>query len=374
MSRLLPWHLFHNEDAVKSAGLPSSGRSDLAEVLAELIDIGIALTSERDLRWLLERIVREARRVTHAEAGALMVRDGDTLRFTVVQDDRAHHGASDPHPGSRIDGVPIDGESLAALAARTGQVMNLADVRDAPGSGVGCAVGFLDVRAGLAEAFRTRSALVVPLTDRTEHVLAVLELVNALDDDDRVVPFDPGYEGLIRALGSQAAMVLRNARLEELSFKDPLTDVYNRRYLKLRIEEECRRHVRFGHSLALVLLDVDGLKAVNDGLGHDAGDDVLRDVAHVVMTHSRSFSTVARYGGDEFAILLPNTPKSGAIMYAQRIKVAIEAHRFRSAGVTVSLGVAALPDDAVVPETLMSAADRALYEAKRSGRNRVVAV
>jgi diguanylate cyclase (GGDEF)-like protein len=374
MSRLLPWHLFHDGDAVKTGELPSGARSDLADLVAELIDIGIALTSERDLHRLLDRIVREARRVTHAEAGALMLRDGDVLQFTVVQDDRADRDAPHPTPGSGVDTVPIDGVTLAAFAARTGQVVNLGDVRDAPDSPRRHAIGFLDVHAGFAEAVRTRSALVVPLTDRADQVLAVLELANALDDDGRIVPFDARYERLIRALGSQAAMVIRNARLEELSFKDPLTDVYNRRYLKLRIEEECRRHARFGHPLALVLLDVDALKAVNDAFGHDAGDDVLRDVAHVVMTHSRSFTTVARHGGDEFAILLPSTPKSGAVTYAQRIKTAIEEHRFRYAGVTISLGVAALPEDAADPETLMSAADRALYEAKRRGRNRVVAV
>jgi diguanylate cyclase (GGDEF)-like protein len=379
MNRLLPWHLFPNGNAVQTPAGGSPARSDLADLLAELIEIGIALTSERDLRRLLERIVREARRFTRAEAGALMLRDGDMLKFTVVQDDRARGaGSSCANPAARVDGVPITGTSLAALAARTGTVLNLGDI-DGDGSathgpGGSRGAGFLDIVTGEAARSRTRSVLVVPLMDATEQVLAVLELVNAVDDEGRIVPFDPGYEGLIRALGSQAAMVIRNGRLEELSFKDPLTDVYNRRYLKLRIDEECRRHVRFGHSLGLVLLDVDCLKQVNDRFGHDAGDDVLRDVAHVVMNQSRCFTTVTRYGGDEFAVLLANTAKSGAVTYAQRIKAAIEEHQFRYGAVTISVGVAALPDDASLPEHLMSAADRALYEAKRRGRNQVVAV
>ena len=159
----------------------------------------------------------------------------------------------------------------------------------------------------------------------------MLQLINAHDEAGEVAAFDQEYEGLVRSLASQAAVALRNARLEELSFKDPLTGVYNRRYL--RIEEEAKRHSRFGEPMSLVMLDLDNFKLVNDRLGHSAGDDVLREVAQVLTRNARSFSIVTRYGGDEFAVLLVNTPKAGALQYAARIQQAIEEHAFTHGGI-----------------------------------------
>src|SRR5437016_11869726 len=147
----------------------------------------------------------------------------------------------------------------------------------------------------------------------------VLELINALEDSGRVVPFAVEYEGLVRSLASQAAVAIRNARLEDLSFKDALTDVYNRRYFSVRIEEESRRHLRFAEPVSLVLLDLDRFKDVNDRFGHRAGDEALHKVAQVLLKHSRNFTVVTRSGGDEFTVLLVTTGKVGAVAYGERI-------------------------------------------------------
>jgi len=216
---------------------------------------------------------------------------------------------------------------------------------------------------------QTGSVLVVPLQEPKGDVIGVLQLINARDEAGQIVPFAAELEGLVQALASQAAVAIRNARLEELSFKDPLTGAYNRRYFALRIEEEAKRHARFGEPLSLVLLDLDRFKNINDELGHRAGDDTLREAAQLIMASSRSFSIVTRYGGDEFAVLLVNTPKSGAVKYAQRIKDVIERHRFAHGPLTVSVGIASLPEDVTSSDDLVPAADRALYAAKRLGRN-----
>ena len=225
----------------------------------------------------------------------------------------------------------------------------------------------LDVRLH----YQTGSVLVIPLQDPNRDIIGVLQLINARNSGGEIVPFDPEIENLVQALASQAAVAIRNARLEELSFKDPLTGVYNRRYFALRTEEEAKRHARFAEPLSLVLLDIDHLKAVNDVLGHRAGDEALKEMAQVIVSNSRSFSIVTRYGGDEFAVLLVNTPKSGALKYAQRIRDVIERHAFRHGPLTVSVGVAALPDDVLSSDELVPAADRALYLAKRLGRNAI---
>src|SRR2546428_2264840 len=155
------------------------------------------------------------------------------------------------------------------------------------------------------------------------------------------------------------------------SLKDALTDVYNRRYFMIRLEEEFKRHTRFREPLSLVMLDVDHFKEVNDRFGHRAGDEVLRGIAALLLRHSRSFSVVTRYGGDEFAIVLVNTPKDGALTYAERIRSVVAEYEFRHGIVTVSLGAASLPEDGACGDDLVVAADKALYDAKRLGRNRV---
>lgn len=345
---------------------------DYPQLLKDLIQIGIALTRERDLSALLERIVAEARRFTHAEAGTLVLREGHQLRFAVVQNDSLAQQFGEREMRRRLGTEPLSvgPTSLAGYVALTGEILNLPDAYAIPPDRPYTFNREFDVRTG----YRTRSALIVPLKDPSGNILGVLELINALNERGEVVAFDPEYEDLVRSLASQAAVALRNAQLEDLSFKDGLTGVYNRRYFMLRIEEEAKRHARFGQPVSLVLLDVDSFKEINDRFGHSGGDEALKRISQILLTHSRSFTVITRYGGDEFAVLLVDTAKGGAVAYAQRMKEVIERHPFDHGRLTVSLGVACLPEDAVSDKDLVVAADQALYEAKRLGRNRVAAL
>jgi diguanylate cyclase (GGDEF)-like protein len=167
-----------------------------------------------------------------------------------------------------------------------------------------------------------------------------------------------------------------NLRLKEYSFKDEVTGLYNRRFFTMRLDEELARYRRFNHPASVVLLDLDGFKAVNDDLGHAVGDETLRDIAQILQKHSRGINVVSRYGGDEFAILLVETSKAGARLYADRIRQVIGAFPFsHGKQITASLGVASVPDDeAGTAEDLFRAADEALYAAKRAGKNQVAAI
>jgi diguanylate cyclase (GGDEF)-like protein len=166
-----------------------------------------------------------------------------------------------------------------------------------------------------------------------------------------------------------------NARLKETSFKDDVTGLYNRRFFSLRLEEELSRYRRFNHPVSVVLLDLDNFKAVNDDFGHMVGDETLREVSQILMKHSRGINVVSRYGGDEFAVLLVETSKAGARLYADRIREVVAKYPFSHGRViTASFGVASLPDDeAGTAEDLFRAADEALYAAKRAGKNQVAA-
>lgn len=342
---------------------------DLLQLLKELIQIGIALTSERDLSILLERILSEARRFTGAEAGTLFLREGDRLQFSVVQNDRLARELGEPEMRRRLqaEALPLTHESLASYVALTGEALNLPDVYQIPPDRPYTFSRWFDQKIG----YRTQSVLVVPLQDPSGKIFGVLELINAMDEQNHVIPFHPGYEYLVRSLASQAAVAIRNSELEALSFTDSLTGVYNRRYLMLRISEEAKRHARHGQPVSVVLMDLDHFKAINDRFGHSAGDQALQEVAGLVLKHSRSFTVIARYGGDEFAALLTDTPKTGAVAYAERIRRVIEQHPFQFGSLTVSLGVACLPEDIASDAELLPAADRAMYQAKQLGRNRI---
>jgi diguanylate cyclase (GGDEF)-like protein len=175
------------------------------------------------------------------------------------------------------------------------------------------------------------------------------------------------FDGLHHELESS------NARLKEFSFTDDVTGLYNRRFFATRLEDEVSRYSRFNQPLSVVMLDIDGFKAVNDELGHAAGDETLRIVGHILRTQSRNIDVTCRYGGDEFAVLLVETGKDGALLYAERVRRQIEAAAFgHGRAITVSLGVACLPEDVgAVPEDIVTASGWALDEAKRAGTNQV---
>lgn len=164
-----------------------------------------------------------------------------------------------------------------------------------------------------------------------------------------------------------------NAQLNEVSYKDEVTNLYNRRFFAIRLEEEIARYRRFRHPVSLVLLDLDGFKSINDQFGHVAGDETLRGVADLLLKHSRGINIICRYGGDEFAILLVETPKAGAQIYADRIRHVLAQHGFPHGSLlSASLGVASLPEDVgASADDLIRAADEALYASKRGGKNRV---
>jgi diguanylate cyclase (GGDEF)-like protein len=179
----------------------------------------------------------------------------------------------------------------------------------------------------------------------------------------------------------QVGLSVSNIRLREAlrnqSIRDPLTGLYNRRYLEETMERETRRAVRAEHGLGLLMLDLDHFKKFNDTYGHDAGDAVLRETASFLTKSVRSEDIVCRFGGEEFVIILPMADLEASHGRAERIRSKLREltilHQGKSLGiVTVSVGVAELPQHGTSPHDLIAAADAALYRAKREGRDRVV--
>jgi diguanylate cyclase (GGDEF)-like protein len=182
---------------------------------------------------------------------------------------------------------------------------------------------------------------------------------------------------LLRALEPGAIALdnaLRVARAEALSVTDDLTQLYNSRYLSQVLRRETKRASRSGRPLSLLFIDLDGFKSVNDTHGHLYGSRALVEAAGLIRLSARETDVVARFGGDEFALILPDTGSEGAAAVGERIRDRIAAHRFLQGDgldihLTVSVGVATLPDVAASTEGLIQAADEAMYHVKEHGKD-----
>ncbi len=224
--------------------------------------------------------------------------------------------------------------------------------------------------------YRTGSFMALPLYADGQ-ALGVLTFADRAD----LQPFNRGDLTLARAMAAPAALGLSTARLahkaKDLAYAaavDPLTSLFNRRYFETRIDEEIQRARRYGLDLALLVIDADDFKALNDTLGHLVGDRVLRAMSDTLRRSVRAFDVCTRFGGEEFAILMPGSTPTTALQSAERIRQRIEQYRFDPGLIpperhpTISIGVAVLSDESSAQD-LIARADRALYAAKAAGKN-----
>ncbi len=180
----------------------------------------------------------------------------------------------------------------------------------------------------------------------------------------------------ILAAGQSAGVIQRFLMYEEMSLlaiTDDLTGLCNRRHFLDRLKDEIHRSRRYDHVFSIAMLDIDGFKQLNDTYGHSLGDRILADMGKLMRKYVRSSDLAARFGGDEFIVLMPMTGAGQSVLAGERLRMAICDHTFpRRKKLTVSVGVATYPDDGTTASEIFRKVDRALYEAKRQGRNRTV--
>ena len=224
------------------------------------------------------------------------------------------------------------------------------------------------------------AVLAFPLSCRGRRVGALIALDRELSA--REPRLSASMLRAVRILLEPASVALDNAlllkRAEALSVTDDLTHLYNSRYLNQVLRRETKRASRSGRPLSLLFIDLDGFKGVNDTHGHLFGSRALVEAAAVIRQSARETDVVSRFGGDEFALVLPDTGGEGAFAVGERIRERIAAHRFLAGDglniqLTVSVGVATLPDVAASSDELMQAADKAMYSVKESGKNGIQA-
>ncbi len=258
-----------------------------------------------------------------------------------------------------------------------------------------------ETQDGVVEGIRDgnkiyRRVRAAPIKDEDGNVLAIIDITDDVTDQlemeenlrrqvDRhnraLHQQDMMAEGLMYV---QRQLKQKNQELEEakqklemLSITDDLTGLYNKRYFNHAIEQEARRSSRYEHSLALLMIDIDHFKEVNDTYLHASGDLVLKELGSILMQQLRETDTVARYGGEEFVAILPETDSDTAKAIAERLRETVGKKTFVMAdkteiNVTISVGVASVLSDSVDIEDLLTRADEAMYQAKNGGRDRVV--
>ncbi len=325
--------------------------------LSMLYDIGRAMTYITDLKELLGFILGQACSVSEAQKGNIMLLNADTERLEVrVMEGLADRKIQDEiNSGERQCRTFAPGEGIAGRVFQTGEPEIVGNTSDNE--------SFVSKGGTYAD-----SLMCIPLKVHGD-CIGVINVTNKKSGAE----FTTDDIDLLEAISDQAAVAINKAQLWEMATTDGLTGVYIRRYLLAKIGEEMLRAARFQHALSIVIMDIDHFKSVNDTYGHDAGDTVLKDVAQRLMNACRTTDMVGRYGGEEFVFLMVETDKESARLGAERLRQEIEEQvQIQAHNVTASFGIASFPEDGTTVEQVMKNADLALYEAKESGRNRVV--
>jgi len=230
-----------------------------------------------------------------------------------------------------------------------------------------------DARVSLAMG---ASVVALPLAGRGRRAASLVGLDRT--PSARVPRFGVGVLPLLHSLFGVIALALDDALLlqqaEALSVTDDLTGLHNSRHLKAALHREAKRALRQVRPLSVLFIDLDGFKTVNDTHGHLCGSRALVEAAQVILSCARESDVVARYGGDEFVVVLPDTSSEGAVVVAQRVRDRLAEHAFLASQhldvhLTASVGIATLPDVTTVPEDLLRAADEAMYRVKARGKN-----
>jgi len=349
------------------------------ERIARLLDLSHDLNATLDLETILDVAMVRIPSILSARLTSIYLLDPATARLDLV----AHNlqgAASPPGFGSDPSGVPAP----ASPIERSGRGTTAGDPDPAaPGWLMRRVIAeeqpllVCDVEGELGRArqprYRTSSCMVLLLRSGG----GIIGVLNVADSDGNGA-FDESRFQLAKIIGEHLGTAISNARLlrqtQLLSITDGLTGLYLHRHFQETLEREVERARRYERPLSLLLLDVDQFKSLNDRFGHPTGDDVLRGVAAVLRAQLRSSDLPARYGGDEFAAILPQTSLAGARAFAERIRSALRRMRIDRPEaipmVTVSIGVCEY-DPEWTRADLVESADRALYRAKAEGRDRV---
>ncbi len=329
---------------------PEDAFDGLTYLASEITEMPVALTGliDRDRQWFksvvganLTEIPREYAICQHAildPEQILIVRD--TLEDERFKDSPLVTGELGVRSYAGAPIVTMDGAALGTLCVMDRVPRELSDAQQAS------------------------------LHALAQQVMAQLDLRWVIDELRENLQILERYEDQLEAYKKHVKEI--NAQALDRRAVDELTGATNREAFDTRLEEEFQRASRYGSPLSLVVLDIDGFKSFNEEHGRESGDEVLRRVARLLEANSRTTDVVARFGGEEFAIILPNTTRHGGYLLAERFRQAVERVPWEKRSITISAGVSTLGHGAADLDGLLTAAHEALRHSKRAGRNQVV--
>lgn len=342
----------------RSDAVPASGEvlETTTKRLAILTDVVKTANSILEPSKVIELVMEKIRELIPSEAWSLLMVDEESQELTF----KAALGAK----GQDLSSYRLKlGEGVAGWVAEKGKPAIVNDTNKDRR---------FTSRYDEWTQFATRSILCAPLISRGR-TIGVLEIINKRDGR-----FTKADLELVLTLVEPCAIALENAilfqRTEQLTITDDLTKLFNSRYLNLYLGREIKRCKRHGIPLSIIFLDLDGFKGINDQYGHLAGSGTLTEVGSILAEGVRESDILARYGGDEFVAVLPETPAAGALVIAERLRKSIEDNHFLkslglAARISASFGIASYPDHALTPEALIQKADQAMYRVKEREKN-----
>ena len=329
------------------------------ERLSLFHEVGKTLASTLDLQKILQTIMEKISDFLHPDTWSLLMLDEKTqeLYFEIAI------GAG----ANNLKDVRLKaGEGIAGWVVEHGEPVLVDDVKGDK--------RFSSKFDELTQ-INTQSVVCVPIKSR-DHVMGVIELVNCLGKKS----FKKEDIPILKNLADYAAIALENARyvqrIQELTITDDCTALYNARHLHFVLDAEIYRSTRYNYEFSVIFIDLDHFKQVNDTYGHLIGSKLLWMIGEIIKGHLRLIDYAFRYGGDEFVVLLPQTPKESALMVVRRIKDLLNSKLFfteenLNIKVTASFGLAAFPGDARTRKDILRMADEAMYVVKNSTRNSI---
>lgn len=316
------------------------------EAFHALVDVTKKLLQPMNLPAVLDQILTQVESLFGYEICSVILPTGRADRLYMA----AHRGY-DPAIANTIR-IKIGEEGIIGHVAATGKPYYAPDVSVDP--------------YYIPGSDRVRSQLSLPLII-DERVIGVLDV-----ESDELNAFPDEVQHVLEAFAALAALAIYRAQhqeeLEHLALTDGLTGLANNRAFWDALHRELSRARRFGQPLSLIVLEIDKFKLVNDTYGHLKGDEALRGLARILGVTCRSMDIAARFGGDEFALILPQTAKHDAAKVAQRLRDRVEQYRLDGhVQLTLSIGLAAFPEDGITPNGLFAVADYAMYRIKERG-------
>ena len=333
--------------------------SRLRREIDALVDIGKALTSTLDLPEVLQLVMQKVSDLLQPKTWSLLLVDDNAqeLYFEIVVSPAAE----------QLRSIRLKiGEGIAGWVAKNGESLLIPDVNSDPR---------FAPKIDQAVSFKTRSIVCVPLKFKGR-VTGVIELINSIGEST----FDESDQEILEVIADYSAIAIENARnfarIQQLVITDELTGLYNASYLLDFLDYELSRARRYNTHLSVIFIDLDHFKDVNDTHGHLVGSRLIHEIGRLIHENIRKSDMAARYGGDEFVIVLPNTPKTGALTLAKNLRDKVRSTDFLTSQgldirITASFGLASYPTDADSKLSLVRLADKAMYAAKDASRDTV---